>query len=284
MTRLCHLVCFVPLILQAVEVERQSIDQGGAVRVTAGRGDYVRFSDKKFALFDENGKRSLLLPIQALTKPGAYKLEVLDSKDQVLESTTLNITDAHFPHQNITLSKSLTELKPAPGEMETVAAFRSLTTTTRYWQEPLLTPVTGCMTSPFGVQRYHNGKPTGNIHSGLDQRAPMGGEIRSTAAGVVKLVKEYNIHGNVVGVDHGHGLVSIYLHMSKFAVTEGQQVTKGGLLGYAGSSGRSTGPHLHWSLYDQGVAINPRQWIEIQPCATAPPAKAATPPKRRRTR
>jgi murein DD-endopeptidase MepM/ murein hydrolase activator NlpD len=90
--------------------------------------------------------------------------------------------------------------------------------------------------------------------------------VRAVADGVVKLVKTYNIHGGTVGVDHGQGLESMYLHLSRFAVAEGAAVHKGDVIGYSGSTGRSNAPHLHWSLYANGVPVNPLQWVRLGAC------------------
>ncbi len=151
--------------------------------------------------------------------------------------------------------------------METVAAFRENLSEKRLWAEPLALPVAGCMSSPFGVQRLYNGKASGSYHGGVDQRSPAGRPVRAVADGVVKIVRAWNIHGGTVGIDHGQGLQSIYLHMSKFAATEGAVVKKGDVIGYVGSTGRSTAPHLHWSLYANGVPVNPRQWVPLKACA-----------------
>jgi murein DD-endopeptidase MepM/ murein hydrolase activator NlpD len=123
------------------------------------------------------------------------------------------------------------------------------------------------MISPFGVQRLHNGKPTGNYHAGIDQRSPAGRPVRSVAGGVVKIVGQFNIHGGTVAIDHGQGLQSTYLHLSAFAATAGAVVKQGDVVGYVGSTGRSTAPHLHWSLHVNGVPVNPAQWVTLQPCA-----------------
>ena len=174
--------------------------------------------------------------------------------------------DAHFPKQNVVIQQSVAELKPSPGESEAAAEFRKNVSGTRYWSDPLALPVRGCMTSPYGVARYLNGSPTGDIHGGLDQRSPAGAPIHAVAAGVVKLVREWSLHGNTVAIDHGQGLESMYLHMSKFAVEEGAVVK----LGYVGSTGRSNAPHLHWTLYVNGVPVNPREWVQVAPCAATP--------------
>lgn len=210
-----------------------------------------------------------LMPVAATEKAGTYRLEILDENGNVVHTAGIVVRDAHFPSQNIVLSKQLSELKPSPGESETVAAFRNTVSDIRYWTEPLVAPVSGCLTSPFGVRRLHNGKPTGDYHAGLDQRSPAGGPIRAAASGVVKIVRQYNLHGGTVAIDHGQGVESIYLHMSKFATHEGASVQKGEVIGYAGSTGRSTAPHLHWSVYVNGIPVNPMQWVHPVAC-TAP--------------
>jgi murein DD-endopeptidase MepM/ murein hydrolase activator NlpD len=156
--------------------------------------------------------------------------------------------------------------------METVAALRHTVSPVRYWSEPFEAPTPGCITSPFGVRRLHNGKPTGTYHGGLDQRGAEGTPIRAVAGGIVKIVRKFNVHGDIVGIDHGQGVTSFYLHMSKFAIAEGTQVKKGDLIGYIGTTGRSTAPHLHWALDVHGIPVNPLQWMKVDSCDPAPPA------------
>jgi murein DD-endopeptidase MepM/ murein hydrolase activator NlpD len=212
------------------------------------------------------------MPVPAEEKPGTYTLEFLGKDGSVRQSTAIQIRDAHFRTQNIVLGKEIAELKPSPGEMETASAFRKSVSDERYWEEPFAAPVAGCMTSPFGVKRLRNGKPTGDYHAGIDQRAAAGSPVRAIASGVVKIVKSWNIHGNTVGIDHGQGVESMYLHLSRFAVAEGARVEKGQVIGYAGSTGRSTASHLHWSIYVNTVPVNPGQWVEFHACANNGPA------------
>jgi len=218
-----------------------------------------------------------LMPAPALAKPGAYTLEFLARSGAVVHSREVTVRDAHFPRQSIVMGKETAALKPSPGEMETAEAFRKTVSDQRYWSEPFIAPVPGCRTSPFGVQRVVNGKPTGNYHAGFDQRGPAGQPVHAIAGGVVRVVKEWNIHGNTVGIDHGQGVESMYLHLSKFAVAEGAHVKQGDVIGYVGSTGRSTAPHLHWSLYVNSVPVNPGQWVKVEPCA--PVKRAAGKPK-----
>ena len=229
-------------------------------------------NDRTVRLFRQaDGSSFGLMPVLLDQKPGAYTLDLLDQGGATVATASVQVVDAHFRKQNVTIAPSVAELKPTPEETEMVAAFRNTVSDTRYWSEPLELPVRGCMTSPFGVQRYLNGKPTGSAHAGLDQRSPAGTPIHAVDGGVVKIVREWPLHGRTVGIDHGQGLESIYLHMSKLAAVEGATVKKGDVIGYVGSTGRSTAPHLHWTIYANGVAVNPLDWIQVAPCSPAKP-------------
>ncbi len=246
------------------------VRQGDVIRVrTPGPAAEARMDGRAIRLFVQaEGERLGLMPVPAQKAPGRYNLELLTSDGKVVSTETVTVKDARFRTQNVVLGKATAELKPSPGEMDTVDAFLKIVSDARHWREPLTLPVPGCMTSPYGVKRLANGKPTGHYHGGLDQRAPAGTPVRAVADGVVRLVKTYNIHGGTVGVDHGQGLESMYLHLSRLAVSEGAVVHKGDILGYSGSTGRSNAPHLHWSLYANGVPVNPLQWVRLRPCAT----------------
>jgi murein DD-endopeptidase MepM/ murein hydrolase activator NlpD len=256
---------------QTPDVPR-TVRQGSALHVRASAGAAsARMNGRTIRLFPQtDGSAFGLMPTPVIEKPGAYTLELLDAAGAVIATFPVTVVDARFRRQNVTVSASVAELKPSPGETEAAAAFRNTVSEVRHWSEPLALPIPGCMTSPFGVLRYLNGKPTGNFHGGIDQRGPAGTPIRAAAAGVVKIARDWNIHGRTVGVDHGQGLASMYMHMSRIAVAEGATVKTGDVLGYVGSTGRSTAPHLHWSLYANGLPVNPRDWVKVAPC---PPRK-----------
>jgi murein DD-endopeptidase MepM/ murein hydrolase activator NlpD len=267
---------------QMAEVPR-TIQQGNTLRIHGpGTAVAARMNDRTIRLFPQDGGSLGLMPVPVDQKPGDDKVDLLDKDGRSVASVPIRVLEAHFPKQNVVIEQSLAELKPSPGETETTTAFRNTVSEVRHWSEPLALPVRGCMTSPFGVQRYMNGKPTGNFHGGLDQRSPAGTPVHAVDAGVVKIVRDWNLHGRTVGIDHGQGLESMYLHMSKLAVTEGATVKKGDVVGYVGSTGRSTAPHLHWSLYVNGVPVNPRDWIQAAPCPAAGKAPTKGQPGARR--
>jgi murein DD-endopeptidase MepM/ murein hydrolase activator NlpD len=245
--------------------------QGETLKVTSDKTAHsARLHGRTITLFPQEDGRTLgLMPVPVLEKPGAYQLEFLDEKGAVLHSEPVTVTNAHYPRQNIVIAPSIAGLKPSPGEQETVTDFRKTVSSVRYWQEPLHAPEPGCLTSPFGVMRLHNGKPTGDYHAGVDQRGAAGTPIHPVAAGVVRIVKPYNLRGGTVAVDHGQGLESIYLHMSSFAAKEGDHVTPDSVLGYVGTTGRSTGPHVHWTIYVHGEAVDPNQWMTLKNCPAA---------------
>ncbi|KQM68047.1 hypothetical protein ASE75_04115 [Sphingomonas sp. Leaf17] len=118
-------------------------------------------------------------------------------------------------------------------------------------------PVAGRITSPYGP-RMHPLLRFVRMHKGIDIAAPYGTPIRAVVDGVVSFAGRNAGYGNFVKLTHGGGLVSGYGHMSRFAVSPGQRVTQGQVIGYIGSTGLSTGPHLHWEVWRGGIAINPR--------------------------
>jgi murein DD-endopeptidase MepM/ murein hydrolase activator NlpD len=244
------------------------VKQGQTLRITAaGDARSLRLGDRTVRFFAQPEGGSLaLMPVAADDKPGPYRLEFLDAGGAILRSQPVKVLDARFPTQNLVISKTLSTLRPSPGEQESVNAFRTAVSDTRWWTEPFRLPVPGCMTSPFGVRRLHNRKPAGDYHAGLDQRGRAGTPVRAVTAGTVRLARMFDLRGGTVGVDHGQGVATIYLHLSKLAATEGAAVQAGEVIGYIGSTGRSTAPHLHWSLYVNGVPVNPRQWVAARPC------------------
>ena len=136
--------------------------------------------------------------------------------------------------------------------------------TKKLWTLPLLKPVPGGVTSPFGGRRVFNGKPRAP-HKGTDMRSPEGAKVLAVADGTVLLAEAQYFGGNTVYIDHGQGVVSTYAHLSAFDVTPGQRVRRGQVIGRSGSTGRVTGPHLHLGLLVQGTAV------DVMPLFADPP-------------
>jgi murein DD-endopeptidase MepM/ murein hydrolase activator NlpD len=210
-----------------------------------------------------------LMPVAVADTPGTYPIEFLAEDGTPLISVNLTIRKTVFPSQNVTLAPQIEALHSTPEEMQTLTTFRDSVSDVKYWEDPLVAPLPGCVISPFGVKRLHNGKPTGEFHAGIDQRGSNGTPIRAVAAGVVKIVQPFNVLGGTVAIDHGQGLETMYLHMSKLNVEAGARVNKGDVIGYVGATGRANGPHLHWVVYVNGVPVNPQQWVTLKSCDAA---------------
>ncbi|MEM9150523.1 MAG: M23 family metallopeptidase, partial [Cyanobacteria bacterium P01_F01_bin.3] len=202
------------------------------------------------------------IPTSPLEAPGTRTIQVTQAG--VTRSHSVTIRDRSFRTQYITLPPGASDLG-TDHEFDRVAEFKRLVTPERHWQGPLVRPSSGYVSTEFGVQRYYNGVFADDYyHRGVDYAAATGSPIVAPAAGYIRLVGRvrdgFEIHGNTVGIDHGQGVLSIMIHMNRIDVQEGEFVAAGQTVGGVGSTGASTGPHLHWGLYVNGIAVDPVPW------------------------
>ncbi|MDX8398518.1 MAG: M23 family metallopeptidase [Mariprofundaceae bacterium] len=123
-------------------------------------------------------------------------------------------------------------------------------------------PLKGIESTPFGAQRYVNGKAR-SPHSGVDIAAPKGTPVLSPLNGKVLLVEDMFLNGKLIAIGHGEGLVSVYAHLKAFHVQQGDLVKAGQIIAEVGSTGRSTGPHLHWGVRFKQARINPNSLLSL---------------------
>lgn len=184
-----------------------------------------------------------------------------------LAEAKLIVEDREFPVQRLTVEESKVTLSPedqqrAAREAKLIGRALAERTRIKLWSSPLARPVEGPVTSAFGFQRIYNGKPR-SPHAGLDLAAPRGTPVGAPTEGRVLLAGDFFYTGWSVFLDHGYGLVSGYFHMDRLAVGEGDGVSAGQKVGEVGSTGRSTGPHLHWSVYVSGVKVDPQSVVAL---------------------
>jgi len=137
-------------------------------------------------------------------------------------------------------------------------------TETRQWEGLFTSPVTTTViTARYGDSRSYNGGPVYVYHSGVDFAGTIGTPILAPANGTVVFNELLGLRGNTVILDHGQGVFSAYFHLSETFVVVGDQVVAGQAIAAGGSTGLSTGPHLHWDLRIHGVPVNGLQWLEM---------------------
>ncbi|MGP1386084.1 MAG: M23 family metallopeptidase [Thainema sp.] len=226
----------------------------------------VTLGETEYPSYPIGGNRyQALLPTSPLDPPGEKLVRIFGQEDT--RNFTVWLRNRDFPTQHINFSPGVAGIEGTDYEFDRVDAFKQLDTPERYWNGPLLRPSNGSVSSVYGVRRYYNGEFAEDYyHRGVDYAAGTGSPISAPAAGRVALVGRvedgFELHGNTVGIDHGQGVLSIFIHMSRIDVQEGQMVNSGQVIGAVGSTGSSTGPHLHWGLYVHGVAVDPVPWRE----------------------
>ncbi|MEG4582363.1 M23 family metallopeptidase [Microcoleus sp. MON1_C5] len=228
-----------------------------------GETPKVSLQQKNYPAFPiGNGRFRALLPTTPLEKPGARQIQV--TGDGQVQKLSVQVRGRDFPTQSIWLPPGKDE-EGTDAEFDRVDAFKALVTPEKFWDGKLLRPNSGEITTIYGVRRYYNGVFAQDYyHRGVDYAGAYGSPVVAPAAGRVSLVgresQGFKIHGNVVGIDHGQGVASILMHLSRIDVKEGDVVKAGQVIGALGSTGASTGPHLHWGLYVHGQSVDPVPW------------------------
>jgi murein DD-endopeptidase MepM/ murein hydrolase activator NlpD len=225
----------------------------------------IKVGDKSYPAFANGPNRlRVMIPTTPLEKSGDRELKVTEGKN--VNGIKIAVIDRKFPIQRITLSPGKAGLDASEMELKRVLAFKATVSPDKLWNGKFIAPNKARTSSPYGVRRYYNGKFAQDYyHRGLDYAGNSGSAVVAPAGGEVVLVgyekNGFRVHGNVVGVDHGQGVVSIFMHLSKIDVEEGQMLEPGDRIGAVGATGATAGPHLHWGLYVNGVSIDPVQWL-----------------------
>lgn len=249
------------LVLSTVEVY-----QSGAILVSVTgdiSGGTATFLGRNFKL--SQGKQSMFAFVGVDTEDptGAQPLRVdvtlaNGSKATLKDSITVLSTEWTLDALDFTEEQTETLLDPAvvSAEEAMLKTLYSGVTPEKLWDGIWEMPVNGAITARYGEQRAINGSAPSGHHSGTDIGADFGTPILATNAGRVVLARQLKVHGNMIVIDHGGGLFSGYAHLSAFNVTEGQRVEQGQQIGEVGSTGLSTGAHLHWEMASQGILLD----------------------------
>lgn len=263
------LILPVSALADDLHITPREVHDGEAflVRLPAGEVSFavLRWNDQPAYFSQESGGSGrLLLAVKSGQKPGLYPLlaSVVDPSGRSHHyNGELKVVAANRPVERLTLPAAmvnprkkevLRKIEQDSQRLNEIYAQRSPALFWPRFQRPVNDPVG----SPFGLRRILNGQPKAP-HSGVDFRSHRGTPIASPGAGVVSLSDDLFYTGKTVVIDHGGGLISVLAHLQKSRVKPGEKVAAGQIVGEVGSSGRSTGPHLHWTVRLGGIRTDP---------------------------
>jgi hypothetical protein len=224
------------------------------------------FRGKRLHFNPAKGVFKAVTGIDLNTEPGSYQLAL--SVDGTPLARDVLIMKKRYPVQRLTLPEDMVVLSPenearAERDQRKMASIWPVDSL-RVWSGRFIDPLPGkALGTPFGVRRIINNIPK-NPHSGVDINADEGDPVKAPNDGVVILVDDQFYSGNSVVLDHGQGIYTMFFHLSKATVKYGQAVRKGDVIALVGSTGRSTGAHLHWGVRVQGAKVDPLELIKLK--------------------
>lgn len=252
------------LVAQPAEGRFQIIGeprQGALLRAWAPAGAVAISLDGRDVPLSADGR--FLIGLDRDAGPTARLVARLGDGREIAQ--TLGVAPRAWPLQTINMSRPSGGPTPEyrrlrEGELARIGAARSQLSATMGWAQRLIWPARGRISGSFGSQRVYRGGVPAAYHSGTDVAAGGGAIVVAPADGVVVLAPPpmFSLEGNLVIIDHGMGLTSAFLHLSRADVRVGDVVRQGQPIGRVGATGRATGPHLHWSLVWNGARIDPQ--------------------------
>jgi murein DD-endopeptidase MepM/ murein hydrolase activator NlpD len=205
------------------------------------------------------------------TRPGIYSLElkgVTSTGKELSFQKRVAVGKGRYHSIVASVPKQYTE--PSAEQLREINQDKTLkenifaqVTSKREWAGSFHPPVKAKISDVFGTARTFNGRVQ-SVHQGLDYAVPQGTPVAALNSGTVLLAEPLFFEGNCVVLDHGQGLLTLYMHLSKIETKEGEHVTRGQQIGLSGGTGRATGPHLHVAVRWQGIYLNPATLLSLQ--------------------
>ncbi len=220
----------------------------------------VYFDNKRVAVFPYKNTWFAMAGIDLSSKPGAYEFSIRQASGLSL-NTKITVKYKAYDEQHLTI-KNKRKVNPNAEDGKRIASERKRKTKAKVQYSEtkpnveFIWPVTGRISSVFGLRRFFNEQER-RPHSGLDIAASEGTPIKATANGTVLDAGDFFFSGNMIYIDHGQGIISLYAHLSKISVNPGDVVKQGEIIGEVGQTGRVTGPHLHFAVYANQALIDP---------------------------
>ena len=198
-------------------------------------------------------------------KPGRYRGAVAAGREK--RSVVIRVRAHAFPVIRVTLPEEKVAISDVDAErvVREENLLRALwkEQTEKRWEGEFMLPLRNEISTQFGVKRIMNGGKE-SVHRGIDIRGASGEEVRASNRGIVVLAEELFFGGNTLVLDHGMGIYTVYMHLDRFHKGTGEEALKGEIIGYVGTTGRSTGPHLHFGVKVQEVSVNPAAFVMLK--------------------
>lgn len=260
----------------SVDLSEPTIIQGRTLIITVKLSAPITLTgtlEDRPILFQNMGEGQFwgIAAIHAMAEPKTYPISLTATQpggNQTTITSTVTVVEGPYGAEDIQLDDDHSQLldeQLIKTEQEKLDNLWSQVTLPPRWNGPFIYPVELSelrITSNFGTRRSYGGSPVASFHGGADFGGEVGLPIYAPATGVVVMAERLTIRGNAVLVDHGLGLYSGYWHLDRLAVQVGQEVKPGDLIGYLGDTGLVTGPHLHWEMRLNGIAVEPLQWVQ----------------------
>lgn len=267
------LLCSTSVFAASIEFTPEKPMQGEPIKITVSGAtldevDRIRFAGKSLYFFTYATKPTAFIGFDLNRKEGEYLVEVSLSNGTTLRKTLtvvkrpkieapLGIPDKLGGNTKAAQDKLVSNL-----DKENAIFNNVKTVAFRYWREPFQYPLAG----PIITDDYGYSRKTGEYsiaHKGTDFRAAEGVKINAMNAGIVRLARPFTVYGNSVVIDHGLGVQTFYLHLSKIHVKEGQVVKRGQQIGLSGKTGYAESPHLHLSVKINAISIDPVTFLNF---------------------
>jgi murein DD-endopeptidase MepM/ murein hydrolase activator NlpD len=228
---------------------------------------HASFAGNRVAIVEENHQQYALVGLSLDAKAGKNRLELTTTQGQKIQQS-FDIQDKAYTIQRLTV-KDQRKVEPTAEDMVRINAEQlRMDQARKTWTElpanyRFTQPVTGPVSSIFGLRRFFNGEPR-RPHSGLDLAAAEGTPIQAVESGKVIESGDFFFSGNMVYIDHGQGLISLYAHLQDIKVKTGDTIERGQIIGTVGQTGRVTGPHLHLGIIINQTLVDPVLFLPLQ--------------------
>ena len=245
-----------------------NVHPGGIYITEISKAEYnqdLLIDGQKILKWNKGNKFYVLYGLSYHLKTEQHNFEIKNKDGAVLREIGINIVQKNFRTQKIKVNKKYT--KPTDEILEKIKKDRiKLVKARKIWFEnnpdmEFILPVKGITTGIFGTKRFYNGIE-GNYHNGFDIAADTGTPIVAPSSGKITLTGNFFYNGKTIILDHGRSLKSIMIHLDEILVEENQYVEKGQIIGKVGTTGKSTGAHLHWSVLVNNTYIDPELLID----------------------